>query len=109
MKIRVKYDDLEKKCNEIVKESDELDEKINNLISLLEKVKENWDGEDSYVFTENANAYFNNMKQISTSLRDFARFGSSANKEYLEHDTSWKQEIEKEGGNLGKNEQKLVN
>ena len=109
MKIKVNYDALSDKSKEIKKESEELNTEIDKLISYLEDVKDAWHGHNSDIFCGKANAYFLNMKQVVGSLEGFALFANYADQNYYDHDKSWKEEVEKAGGNFGSNELKLRN
>ncbi len=109
MKIKVNYESLTNKSKEIKKESEELNNEIDKLIAYLEEVKQAWKGRDSEIFTGKAEAYFKNMKQVAVSLDGFSKFAEYADNNYYEHDKSWKEEVEKAGGNFGNNELKLRN
>ena len=106
MVIKANYDELLNTEARLKEESDKLDAEVENLLSVIEEVKNSWKGVDSDIFTGKAEAYIKNIKQISGSTRNFASFIKYASKSYETRDLRWKKEVEEAGANFGDQELK---
>ena len=107
MLIRANYNEMSDTSTKLKEKKDLLNEEVDNLLKYLEEVKENWEGSDRDVYVGKAEAYFNNIKQISGSIDNFATFMKYAGNSYEEKDTNWKSAVEEAGVNFGSEEQKL--
>ena len=109
MKIVVTHEDLQKVTDELMNESQELNEEINKLLSYIDRLDSAWTGNDKDVFTEKSRAYFTNMKEIVKSIEAFSNFAKSANKEYRQKDSDWQASLNKANSEFGKGEYKFEN
>ncbi len=106
MKIKANYNELENKSIALRKEGENLNEEVDNLLKILDKVSKNWKGSDSEVYVGKADAYFKNIKQISGSLDEFGAFIKYVSSSYETRDLRWRKEIEEAGVNFGDEELK---
>ena len=106
MVIKVDYNELINVHSKLKEEGEKLNEEVDNLLQVLEKVKSSWGGTDQEIFTGKANAYFNNIKQIAGSIDEFSNFMKYAEKSYESRDLRWKKEIEEAGAKFGDEELK---
>ena len=109
MIIKANYNEMINAENKLKEQSKNLNKEVDNLLSLLEEVKEAWSGTDSDIFVGKAEAYFKNIKQISGSVESFASFIKYASKSYEARDLRWKKDIEEAGVNFGDDELKHEN
>ena len=107
MIIKANYIEMSNTSNKLKEQKDLLNEEVDNLLDLLEKVKENWEGTDRDIFVGKAEAYFKNIKQISGSIDNFATFMKHSGDSYEEKDINWKNSVDKVGDNFGSEELKL--
>lgn len=108
MKIKVNYEELRNKSNELNGEIEQLQKEIENLKKNLDNVKLAWFGTASDNFVGKADAYYSNMNQIVHSLKAFSSFAASAEENYHNGDVKWKDDVEKAGVNFGRDEKKLI-
>ena len=106
MIIKVNYDEMANTEKKLKEQSKNLNNEVDNLLLLLEEVKNAWSGTDSEIFVGKAEAYFKNIKQISGSVENFATFIKYASKSYESRDLRWKKDIEEAGVNFGDEELK---
>ena len=109
MIIKANYDEMMNTEQKLKEQKKKIDTEVDALLAILEEVKDAWTGDDSSVFIGKANAYFNNIKQISGSIENFASFIKYACKSYEARDLKWKKEIEEAGVNFGDEEFKHQN
>lgn len=107
MKIKANYNEMSNTSLKLKEEGIKLDKEVDNLLNLLEEVKENWQGTDSDIYVSKAEAYFKNIKQISSSIKEFASFIDYSQVTYEKIDVNWKKEVEEAGVNFGSEELKL--
>ena len=106
MVIKANYDEMISTEAKLKEQSDKLDAEVNNLLAVLDEVRNSWTGVDGEIFAGKAEAYFKNIKQISASNRNFASFIKYASKSYETRDLRWKKEVEEAGANFGDQELK---
>lgn len=106
MIIKANYEEMNSTEKQLKEQSNNLNKEVDNLLLLLEEVKNAWSGNDSEIFVGKAEAYFKNIKQISGSIENFATFIKYVSNSYETRDLRWKQEIEEAGVNFGDNELK---
>lgn len=106
MIIKANYNEMNTTEENLKEQSKNLNNEVDNLLSLLEEVKNSWSGNDCEIFVGKAEAYFKNIKQISGSVENFASFIKYASNTYETRDLRWKNDIEEAGVNFGDEELK---
>ena len=106
MIIKADYKEMVDTKTKLKKEGEKLNEEVDNLLKVLDKVKTSWKGTDSDIFVGKAEAYFKNIKQISGSIDEFSNFMGYVENSYETRDLRWKKEIEEAGANFGDEELK---
>lgn len=74
-KIKIDTEKIEKICKDLDKQSNLLEEKIDNLLKIVKQKEE-------------ISNYIKNINQVSTSIRDFERFGNHIVTEYKKYEES---------------------
>ncbi len=106
MIIKADYKELLDTKSKLKKEAEKLNEEVDNLLKVLDKVKSSWSGVDSDIYIGKAGAYFKNIKQIAGSIDEFSNFIGYVESSYETRDLRWKKEIEEAGANFGDEELK---
>lgn len=96
MKLRVEYDELDYISKKIKEDKSSLEKEINNLLASLERLKQDWQGDDVDQFHEKAYNYINRMKVLTDFLDTTSEFISYGNIQYQNQDESFASSLKRE-------------
>lgn len=96
MKLNVNYKETNRIGCSVENKALELNRKINELIVLIDNLKDCWGGNDSATFINNSTAY---LKERKTEVKEVKKVGYLIKKSsslYSNEDVTWKEVIKKE-------------
>lgn len=97
MDFRMNYLVTEKMGDNLLKETEQLEENLKHMLSLIERLNIYWHGNDYDEFSKNEVAYIKNINFKVKELKYLGNFIKIASKSYSESDYEWLTKIRKIG------------
>ncbi|MBR4672243.1 MAG: WXG100 family type VII secretion target [Bacilli bacterium] len=86
------------------KDGVDFDAEIDKQLKLVEKLRENWVGEDAETFCNNYHNYLMRMKRLPQVMREMSNIVKDTNNQYNEKDMEFGDELNKEAINYVESE-----
>lgn len=96
MKLNVNYKETNKIGCSVDNKAIELNRRINELIVLIESIKDCWDGNDSATFINTSTTYLKERKAEVNEIKRVARLIKKSSSLYNNEDVTWKEVVSKE-------------
>jgi len=96
MNLSVDYEELKELSVYVENKYQELDKKFNEILSLLDEVENNWSGNDSTIFLVKSRYYVEKEKKDNIKVKDIATILDNVSKKYESNDKAFEQQVKKE-------------
>lgn len=102
--LKVNPEELGNVRDTIDKDGVDFDEEIEKMLANIEKLRENWEGEDAETFCNNFYNYLMKMKKLPQAMREISNTVNETNNLYDEKDDEGGNELKKEAINYVESE-----
>ena len=96
MKLVVNYDELSKTGKFFEEKNKEIDNTINNIENILNRLDTAWEGDDMNTFKEKSSLIIKEQKEKRKEVEVLGQIVNIVSKNYSDKDSEWQDKIKKE-------------